>query len=152
MNFTAILGAMLALVPLEKQHDMHAAERYTTIAEAIENVSVGDGRMARMLLTVTLHESAFREDVHSGRARGDGGRAYCLGQVHPKEHGVNGHDLVGTDIIATERCLRTVKDVLTKSLRRCGTVEGAFSMYGTGRTCNYRGEFVQSRMRTMRRL
>lgn len=152
MNFTAILGAMLRLVPLEKQHDEYAAERYTTIAEAIENVSAGDERMAKMLVTVALHESSFREDVHAGRARGDGGRAYCLGQVHPTEHGVVGKDLIGTDLAATERCMRTVKTVLTKALNRCGTVGGAFSIYGTGRTCNYRGEFVAQRMRTMGRL
>jgi len=152
MNFTAILASMLALVPVEKQADADARKRYITIAEAIDDASHGDSRKAKMLITVAFHESAFRRDVHNGTARGDGGRAWCLGQVHPQYWGARGPELVGTDEASTRRCVDTVSRALDKSLGKCGSVQGAFSLYGTGTTCKANGEFVQSGMRTYRRL
>lgn len=39
---------------------------------------------ARILQSIAAHESGFRRDVATCRVLGDGGRAYGVGQIHPR--------------------------------------------------------------------
>ena len=74
-----------------------AQERYEAIAGDLAEVvwspnekplfrgSDGRARTAAVLLSIMLHESAFRKDVDSGigkHARGDSGRSWCMMQIN----------------------------------------------------------------------
>jgi hypothetical protein len=105
--------------------------RYWTIAQTVATVAGDDDRLTRLLLTVTLHESGWRRDIHAGRGKlaiGDEGRSFCIVQARLGRGSKAGYQLVGVSPTATKRCLRWG----ARHLRRCsrGTATQAFSCYG----------------------
>jgi hypothetical protein len=130
-----------------------ALVRWHLIAKTIGEVSSNPPKgwrgspdlMARTILSITRNESGWRRDVHSGigkRARGDGGRSVCLGQIMKTRRfwksprGYRHGSLVGLSRAATRRCLETVADYLAHASKRvCGQAMRPaclFSAYGGG--------------------
>jgi hypothetical protein len=136
--------------------------------------------LALAALTVTLHESAFREDIQFGRpplGRGPRGEA-CVMQVAPdqavrhagwiddKERNrlmTSGRErerfvqtLLGDSPEALDHCFEAGMRMLAKSRRSCSAGGaswdyGMFSMYGGGKTCRVPG-VGQTRAKTFRQL
>jgi hypothetical protein len=115
-------------------------ERYAMIAEAIEIETWRIGpkrrdRIRKLVVTVFRHESGFREDVQTGRARGDEGRSWGLGQIllgaRGTVFGFHGVDLVGDDLDAMRRCARVTVKLLDRGDRFCrGDVVCTLAQYG----------------------
>lgn len=126
--------------------------RYTSIATDIVTVAYDDGEAplypgprgralsALMITRFAFDESGgFRDDVDRGRARGDGGKAWCLLQVHVgpglvlepgggfryAREGWRGEDLIAD----RTRCIRAALHIARDSLKRCANL----SAYLTGR-------------------
>lgn len=128
-------------------------DRWAVIARAIARVSEEPPSnwrrawprlgLARALVTIARHESAFWRPVHDGRLRGTAGEV-CLVQVHPvaaKTLGVELESLVGLDAAATERCLRAGAELLARARRYCELWPDpwfmpAITLYATGDDCN----------------
>jgi hypothetical protein len=136
--------------------------------------------LALAALTVTLHESAFREDIQFGRpplGRGPRGEA-CVMQVapdqavrnagwlddkernylmtHPRERERFAQSLLGDSPEALDRCFETGMRMLARARRSCsagGTSwdSGMFSMYGGGKSCRVPG-IGTTRAKTFRQL
>ena len=111
-------------------------ERIGTIVQAV-TMETQDRELATAVLVLTYQESRWRVDVHDGSKLGDHGRAACLGQIHvswrvPKQ---DWEALTGTGLEATRRCVGTVAGLLGGYRRMCGSWEGAFSGYASGRGC-----------------
>jgi len=120
MNAETILAAMLAMVPPADTE----LERYGVIAQAVAEVSGGQRDLAGMLLATIQHESHYRREVHDGRARGDAGRSWglgqlCLGDRGTTQRGWTGRQLVGTDLVATRRAVAATGEVLLAHRERC---------------------------------
>lgn len=144
MIATYLLAAMLFWVPLSA-HDYtkvpreETAARYASIAHDLELVAfdpdeaplfegpTGRAQTAVLVLAIASFESGqFRADVdQEDRASGDGGHAWCLGQLHaPYSDGL-------TDRIS---CFRGMLRALRDSSAMCGTEDVArrFSGYTVG--------------------
>jgi hypothetical protein len=103
--FAWILSFMVAVappgrntyIPEANETKDDAMARYESIAQDVAQViwdteekplfqgPNGRARTAALILSVMLHESAFRKDVDTGigkLARGDGGRSWCLMQMN----------------------------------------------------------------------
>jgi hypothetical protein len=110
--------------------------RWWTIAQALEQTAGADASLTQLALTVTMHESGWRRDVHSGigdYARGDQDRSWCLGQIllgttgrEKVAEGWRARQLVGTGIEPTKRCLT----VVTRALRDARGYCGAYTRQG----------------------
>lgn len=93
---------------------------------------------AAMVTVVFYEESRFRLDIHSGERLGDGGKAKCLGQIHP--HAKDWDYLAGTDLESTRRCAAQSLRHLRWGLRNCAPRKGtdevraayAYAYYATG--------------------
>lgn len=149
--------------------DAHAARR-AAIVEAVDKVTAdaampslfpsavgADGRAlsALMVLSVFRFESHFDVRVQSHHCKGlpkgscDGGKAWCLGQVHPEDVpqladlGWKGEDLQAD----VEKCVKATLWRLDAARRACSVqgLEGGdrFSSYATGK-CG-RSEIMQLR-------
>jgi hypothetical protein len=95
--------------------------------------------LRQLLVTVVLHESGMRRDIHSGLTRGDcdyrmvkgkpqliegSCRSHCLGQINldpgaKTARGYSADQLVGVDRAATRRCIQTTADLLTQAHGAC---------------------------------
>ena len=114
--------------------------RATLIATAVA-LEVPDLRSGLLVLNLFRHESAFHLSVHSGAKKGDAGQSVCLGQN--KRHWLSEaqHEaLMGTDLASTRRCAKLTHERLMRAERLCrtrsqGGPAGAYSLYGTGATC-----------------
>lgn len=113
--------------------------RYEVIADAAATIAGQDRRLAAFLVTVTFHESGFREDVHRGigeHAKGDGGQSWCLGQImlgrkaSTKVFDYEARDLVGTDLDSTLRCLDVAARYLRHAMRKSAPPEVVLARYG----------------------
>lgn len=101
------------------------------------------GWTAAILAKWDAESGRFRLEVHSGEVTGDGGRARCLGQLHPSRLVPRDEWLAttGTGRAATTRCARATLRYLRGAVGTCGgglTVEGlsrAYALYGTGSSC-----------------
>lgn len=143
---TAVLAAMLTLLPPGKSDYSlignpprretyeEGLARYRTIADEIAEL---EAPLARYVLAVTYHESAWRRDVHSGLgrwARGDDGQSWCLGQLMLGRGSKRGRSLVGVDRAATRRCITAVAGALSGVIGRCArgrvTPTCVFAGYG----------------------
>lgn len=142
MKAAAILGLMTLLVPpkrqeINKESEADARARYAVIAGAIATEAKGDKTLARYLLTIVRHESSFVRGVHSGKLRGDAGKAVCVAQLlvgrgTDRFTGRFAHQLVGTSPAATARCINTAAAYVRFARRRCKTGGPAcvFQVYG----------------------
>ncbi len=148
---------------------MEGYSRFSTIAIAIEYVAnhppkrwvdgLGDphpkSELWRALVTIARHESAFWLPVHEGRIRGRAGE-WCLAQIHPvvlPSLGLEGPDLVGTDLDSTIRCFQAAADVLARSRNLCppdkqGWFGPALAVYASGVGCSTTPQMVQDRVDT----
>jgi hypothetical protein len=107
-----LLAAMTAWMPMKNHARSEAPEvtegRYQQIAEDIATIALDpdeaplfqgeDGRVktALLLLSVALHESAFRGDVDAGKCKPyecDHGKAFSMWQLHPEDGLVFDSDL-----------------------------------------------------------
>ena len=82
--------------------------RYWVIAQAIASQCGESTSLCKLLLTVTLHESSWRADIHSGKGKlalGDGGRSYSLVQARLGRGSKAGARLVGVHLAATKRAV-----------------------------------------------
>lgn len=172
---TDLTAAVLAIIlrlpgPWEQPgHEEPAEERrarLTTIATAIgaESAEPPEGwrwssrELAAALIATTYPESQrFHRDVHSGRRRGDRGKAACIGQVHaqPLVPRAEWRASMGTGLEATRVCIRATARVLGASARCVGPgreldaaqVARIAAAYGTGKSCNPRLSFARARGR-----
>lgn len=109
-----------------------ALSRYWVIAQAIAGETKKDRHLCKLLLSVTLHESGWRRDIHSGKGKfalGDDGRSFSLVQANLGRGAREGFRLIGVGPKATGRAIAWG----AKHLRRCsrrGTPIQAFSCYG----------------------
>lgn len=100
--------------------------------------------LAFLLLTQAFFETRLALHVHQGNCRShlgecDSGRATSLWQLQagghlPEEHWAK---LAGTTLESTTLAAREATRALGRGLNYCGSVEGAVSLYATGRTCNW---------------
>lgn len=171
---TAILTALLALPPYHRDAEVMAERerRLSTVAVAIDQVvaryTCGDTtepcrpawpgtrpQLAAMLVTQGFFESGFAQHLHEGVCgphECDGGRAHGLWQVHaggpvPFEAW---QEMSGTSARSTWTSAFYAASLLSKSMKACGTLAGAVSMYATGKTCEWAG--AAPRIAFMRKL
>lgn len=133
--------------------------RYQVIADAIANIASTDMRLAAFLLTVTFHESGWREDVHRGigeHSKGDGGQSWCLGQImlgrkaSTKVFDYEARDLVGTDLDSTLRCMDVSARYLRHAMRKGAPPEVVLARYGGVRST--KDKRIQKRAATFARV
>jgi hypothetical protein len=127
--------------------------RYWVIARALSYVTEKDSKLGKLLLTVVLHESAARRDIHSCRGKlalGDEGRSYSLVQALLGRGSKKGWTLCGVGRTATERALGWGAG----HLRRCaarGTPMQTFACYG-GVSNGAKHKGIQARTKTYTRM
>ncbi len=141
-------------------------DRLEIITKAEVSITVPPNwRFGRVELLALLHATSYQEgfrwhrDVHSGKIRGDNGKAACLNQVHShfkwasKERWLAS---MGTDLESTKVCFQIAADILAHYSQTCvsewqakNDLRGAFASivagYGTGDNCNQNLKFAQSR-------
>lgn len=137
-----ILAVLLALAPHPsggETADEHRA-RLESIAEAVDEVSLveppigaaegGYERTAAVLVAVAWYESGFDWAVDLGGKRGDGGKAVCMMQVHPRP-GLSPESLEAS----RTACFRAGLQVARRSFGRCGGFPslGGLAAYTSGR-------------------
>jgi hypothetical protein len=163
---TAILAALLSLPRYAADTETPEARttRLTTVANSIEDATqraTCSGEFAKLaeckkfwpgrqqdlralLITIGYFETAYAQHVHEGHCRPhecDGGRARGLWQV--QRHGLvpsaAWERIVGADDYSTQISAYLAAKVLGSDLSKCGTIEGAVSMYATGNSCSWDG-------------
>ena len=124
----------------EAPADRH--ERLGTIATAIAT-EVPDRKWQAATLALFWHESRLASDIHSGKTRGDDGRAICLGQHWKLRLSQQAWaSLAGTDLAATRRCAALTFYRLKRAHRWCAAnrkkpgMAAAYSLYATGSRCD----------------
>lgn len=123
--------------------------RLGTIAQAVAEEAKDVEEAAELLATTYEEGQRWHSLVHSGKLRGDGGKAACLGQLHA--HYVwfpraEWQASMGAGLEATRVCIRGSARFLRyyeKCHRPWMGVEDrlarSFAGYGTGTTCDPRG-------------
>jgi hypothetical protein len=130
--------------------------RAVIIAEAVARVA-GSRSEAAAVLVVWEAESRFLLQIHDGTIKGDGGRATCMGSIHP--HVPDWGALAGTDSDSTERCATRTAQHLRWGLGMCGAREidhvaamaAAFEYYARGH-CHAPGAESKRRARQWARV
>lgn len=135
------------------------AARLAVIAQAIAETAAeppvgwraGSWELAAALAKNSYDEGQrWHPDVHSGRRRGDHGRAACLNQIwahyawFPR---AEWRASMGTDLEATRVCMRGAARILAHYSTRCTQpwmgvetrLSYIFAGYGTGLSCNPKG-------------
>jgi hypothetical protein len=145
MVYTWILKAMLFLafpagtwgVESREEHRARYESIAADMAAAIETerpVLGSRRRTAATLLAVTYHESGWKYWVDMGVERGDGGRSWCLAQLHvgsgKTREGWTGPDLVEDRV----KCFRAAIALLRASVWTCANRSGAHPLaaYASG--------------------
>lgn len=102
-------------------------------------------RLAFLLLTQAYFETRLAVHIHEGKCRVrigecDAGRATSLWQLHagPQLSRSLWRKLSGTDLIATTGAAFEAARALSRGRNHCRSVEGAVSLYATGKTCSWR--------------
>lgn len=170
----------------EAQETREAAEaRYESIAADIAAVvwdpneaplfrgPSGRLKTTSMILSVMLHESAFRRDVDFGlgkAGKGDGGRSWCLMQINLGQAGASGktaqrivldnggyrfvqggtEGFGGEDLVTNRKsCIRAGLHLLRRSFGACGRLpqQHWLNAYASG-SCDAGHEASQNRMGT----
>lgn len=126
--------------------------RFVTISKAIAIASRGSYERAHLLVTIARHESAFWRSVHDGTVRGAAGER-GLWQVHPSLSEF--HDCrPGVDLDSTLSCANVAASQIERARRMCGTTEGTIALYGSGKSCEPDGDWIEgvdSRMLTYKK-
>ncbi len=113
--------------------------------------------LAHLLLTQAFFETRLALHVHEGNCRShlgecDSGKATSLWQLQAGGH-LSKEDwekLAGTDLKATTLAAIEATRALGRGLNYCGSVQGAVSLYATGRTCGWSP--AAKRVRFMKRI
>lgn len=110
-----------------------------------------------LLLTQAFFETRLALHVHQGKCRShlgecDSGKATSLWQLQAGGHlpKARWQQLAGTSLEATTAAALEAARALGRGRNYCGSVEGAVSLYATGRTCKW--EPAKKRVRFMKRL
>jgi hypothetical protein len=173
-------------LPDAKETETETTARYESIARDLVEVvydqneqplfkdSQGRAKTAQVMLAVATYESGFRRDVDYGlgpKARGDGGKSWCLMQVLLGRPGkvsgkTRGHIYVrpdgrmgyttnpmvgwgGEDLVNDRKaCFRAGLAVLRDSFHSCGrqALRDRLSVYASGR-CQNKGGLAASHTR-----
>lgn len=137
---------------VRQENETEGLRRYWVIAQAISKAAKSNAHLARLLLTVTLHESGWRRDIHSGKGKfalGDGGRSWSLVQARLGRHARAGFRLVGTGPKATQRAINWGATHLRRCSKR-GNATSALSCYG-GVSNGAKHPGIQARAKSFRR-
>ena len=136
-----LLQAMLAWVPpSEGDLDRYAAIAVDIVAVAEEypvfSGAEGTLKTAFTLAAIGSYESLFRNDVDAFEARGDGGKAWGLLQVHLRS---------GETCDSRLACLRIGRERLRESFHDCRRLpeQDRLSKYTTGRCMHNRESRVR---------
>ncbi len=137
-----LLAVLLALVPRPSGGETAEAhqDRLESIAAAVAEVAAteapigasegGLARTAAVLVAIAYYESGFDWAVDVGGKRGDGGRAVCLMQVHPRPG-------LLPETLETSRaaCFRAGLQIARRSFGACGRfpAAGGLAAYTSGR-------------------
>lgn len=138
---------VLASLPTHKsdagEPALQRAERLRDIASAVDGATL-DATERAALISLGSHESHFSRTVCSGEQLGDGGRAFgCWQSHHPdRSGGVSGQ--ARRAIAQLKRAGNYCRDESQDYWR------GAFSLYATGKTCDWAG--AKERVLMMRRI
>lgn len=98
-------------------------QRYRTIARAIAEASQGSRQLARILVTIAVHESSLRRDIHSCAKLGDQGQSYGPTQIKYGRGSARGRSVCGIGYGPTLRAFRA-------SARRVGRLNGSLCSRG----------------------
>lgn len=142
MTAAVLLAALLALVPRPSGGQTPEAhrERLESIAATVYEVSSveapigrqegGQERTAAILIAIAYYESRFDWAVDLGGRRGDGGRAVCMMQVHPRG-GLSPEALE----LNRAACFRAGLQIARRSFGACGgfPFAGGLAAYTAGR-------------------
>lgn len=158
MSALAILEVMLAHPSWSDRH-LSRAERIVALAPLAVALDeeTSDSRMLAKVLSVIENESGMATIVIRGGdcsqlpkgQRCDNGAARGFGQLHESACREAYRFKAGTEesIRAEVHC---VVGLLRGGEARCGSLAGAYAMYGTGHSCEYRG--AARRVATARRM
>lgn len=126
-------------------------------SECVPLWSGGRRELSFLLLTQAFFETRLALHVHQGKCRShlgecDSGKATSLWQLQAGGHlpKARWERLAGTSLEATTRAALEAARALGRGRNYCGSVEGAVSLYATGRTCKW--EPAKKRVRFMKRL
>jgi hypothetical protein len=122
--------------------------RMTIVAAAIESAAERTKwpgpkqELVAAMVSLAVHETHLAQHVHAGKCKPhecDRGRAASLWQI---QHGPHiPHDswlaLSGDSLEQTTLAAHWAAHFLAKGKNGCKTLEGAFGMYATGRTCSW---------------
>ncbi len=135
--------------PAEAETPTERAARIAVIAHSIEAETRSAEEAALVARTVWEESAGLRRDVHSGRRKGDDGKATCLGQIHAQlmVPQAEWRTLAGIDAEATRRCVaatvRLYRTVSARCYRRGDWQQERLARmaaaYATGRTCSSSG-------------
>ena len=160
---TYLVAAMIAWVPPVAQAPSESAAdvqaRYERIARDLASIVTDEGetalfagpdgraQTALLMLSVASFESSFRKTVDDGVGRGDGGRSYCLMQIHVGS-GVTREGWSGQQLIDDRKmCFRSALHLLHSSFGVCHSypIEDRLSAYASGH-CYLDSAVSRSRM------
>jgi len=144
-----VLTAMIAWNPpsAHREGERAATERYTSIAHDVAAVALdaeepalfegpqGRPQTALLMASVASMESNFREDVDTGKVKGDHGKSWCILQI--QVHGKTVEQWTGDDLVQDrKRCLRAGLHRMRDSFVACKQLPliERLSAYTTG-TC-----------------
>jgi hypothetical protein len=155
---TWLVAAMFAFAPARESE----RDRYTEIANDLVAVTYdedeaplfagesGRAQTALLLASIAAHESTFRRDVEDGRARGDGGKSWCLMQLHIGS-GKTVEGWTGEEVAADRTlCFRAGLHIARESFRMCAGLPlvEKLGAYASG-TCGKSAESRQMITRAM---
>ena len=117
---------LVRLLNMTNEHPSHVND----VSDAILS-STSDKSLQALLIAQGWHESRFKHSVCTGEKLGDGGRAYGCWQSWDKDHSGG---LRGQAWRAAEHLRRAGNYCVARGFDR---IEGAISLYATGRTCQW---------------
>lgn len=149
--------------PDDREEPSALAERYRTIARAVEQVGEVKGpfpvtRLKLAVLVTWYGESRFGKDVHEGKLSrwgSDTGKAACFGQLHQNRllDAEAWEAMKGTSLEATTNCAIETAKALQRMARMCAyngtaaSLQSVLRAYGSGEDCVYANANDRSRMR-----
>jgi len=151
----AVFAAGTPPSEVEPPHERDA--RLQVIAYAIATESRNVDEAALVARTMWEESAHMRLDVHSGKRKGDDGKATCLAQIH-SQHAVprrEWRELAGTDPGSTRRCVAASLKLYRIVAARCDRKHDGPLMrdarratgYATGRRCDaaaWRGAMLRA--------
>lgn len=139
---TAIYLALQALPPAwgEVEEPMARDVRLANLAVAIDEATDGEEELAAALVIEAWHETRLSLRVHRMGPRKDTrGYAISLWSLHSWALVPYSEWRTLGGLEGTPRAAHAAARVLRWSRARCGSWQGAFALYATGRSCRWSG-------------